>query len=345
MMIPYTADQKISGAYLLKNIIGGGLIIPGEDGIVLEDGVHKIRDLSFSEELRFENGMTEDLRALTENVVRLFYFVEEDPSFYVPLEKIGSALRPYIHYEDLTGMTLLMLFSLPLITLISVRDHYRVRCDSLIRENLPDAEELLIHMVKRCLAFTKETAASVEMEETLEKEYDTVSLEGGFSLTRETGGKEDLSQRERNVRKNFEEEMLRISEVLKRLDESSEETERLNEYVNGTWKEAEGQQVLLSLPEAFQKTETEDDEETVFTSRVSSDIILLHPFEDREFMPVRFLKTEKEEDGEFLSFLRVQTPGGVQPMEIRIRCAVKENRQLIIQLTDRIIRSMRWLQR
>ena len=243
-------------------------------------------------------------------------------------------------------MTLLELFTLPIIRLNKVRDHYVIRCDSLIRENLPEADQLLIHMTERCLAYSGETAGSIEVEEIREKAYSTVSLDGGFTLTGEAGDIEpELSRRERNIRKNFEAELSRISEVLKDLDESSQETERLKGYLTGNWKEAEGMHVRLLIPEVFEKKETEDQEETVFTSHASSDVILLHSFEQQEIMPVRFIKTEKEEEGMISLIFRVQTSGGVQPCEIRMGCALDENRQMITQITDRIIRSMRWLQR
>ncbi|MBQ1377746.1 MAG: hypothetical protein IIY77_07220, partial [Lachnospiraceae bacterium] len=121
-MIINGTEEKISGFRLLRSILAEGLVYIPEDGFSYENGRHRIRDIAFSDELRYETGLAENLREITENIVRLFYYVEEDPYFFEDLEHIGSLLRPVIRYEDLTGMTLLYLFTLPLIRLSKIRD-------------------------------------------------------------------------------------------------------------------------------------------------------------------------------------------------------------------------------
>ena len=241
-MIINGTEEKISGFRLLRSILAEGLVYIPEDGFSYENGRHRIRDIAFSDELRYETGLAENLREITENIVRLFYYVEEDPYFFEDLEHIGSLLRPVIRYEDLTGMTLLYLFTLPLIRLSKIRD------------------SRLKAMVRKCLAYTHDEEVRITVEKSDASLYTTIRIVPGMEATFFAGGPAEeekrLTVREQNVRKNFALAMERVSDVIRSLEKENPEAGAITER---------------PLPEKTEKAETVGPESTLVSEKAEAE--------------------------------------------------------------------------
>ena len=220
-MIPGSDEAVINGYDLVKNIIGEGLIRIPEDGFVFTHGRHRIRDIAFSEEIRYESGLPGKLKLLTESLVRLYYEAEEDESFRIPLDSINPSLWPYFGYEDVTGMTLLNFFSYGLVSLFRIRDRYFIRTDETVLTGLPDAEEMLTRMLAKALSFTGEPFYSITVEKSEGRSYATMRVFAGLEITGKKSDDpgHDLTEREQNIRKNYIEDMKRVTEVLDSLDQ------------------------------------------------------------------------------------------------------------------------------
>ncbi len=201
-MIPTGMNGRIEGTFLVNALLAGKKISIPKDDLVFQDGRHKLLGVSFSDGLREDGELTASLKEITEDLIRLFYEVEKDERLHVSKNLIGGTLRPYIGNEDMTGMTLLNLFSNRFITFEEAEDgSWGYKMIGLIRRELPDADRLITCLLE-----------------------DVVSFSGSFGNVFSVG-EEDLTAltaQEQNVRKNVEGTLTALHNMMEELDEQTE---------------------------------------------------------------------------------------------------------------------------
>jgi len=116
---------------------------------------------------------------------------------------------------------LLNFFSYGLVSLFRIRDRYFIRTDDTVLTGLPDAEEMLTRMLAKALSFTGEPFYSITVEKSEGRSYATMRVFAGLEITGKKSDDpgHDLTEREQNIRKNYIEDMKRVTEVLDSLDQ------------------------------------------------------------------------------------------------------------------------------
>ena len=359
-MIRYGQNGRVSGLYLMKNIIQEGLIRIPKEGAVFDGRHHSIRDLQFSDAIRKEKELKDGLRKLTEDTVRLLYFLEADEDLKTPAEDISEALRPLFSSEDVTGMTFIRVFTGGDARLLSNRDKVSVRITEKLLKGFPGIEEKLISLIKRTALFSEEMPKDISVTVQDTDQFETRELTEGLKITLrrreqaqvlEEGDpkdenlkdeirqdevpalpseeSEELSEREKNVRKNFESELKKIASVISSLENEREEA----------WNERSFQNIVFSLPESAE----EQNRPGVFRISRKGLTLSFLEFDKDEQLSERVL-TEKEEDG-LKRHILVRVSGGVQHLLLEKDPSAVITEEELENFTERIIRSIKWLQK
>lgn len=152
------AEQLIR-AYLASNAVSFQA-----DDLAYEDGSHVIHGMTLSEELQNDEERMQAFYADLPDLIELLCAVDPDPRLQIPKKAIPGRLWPYFRGEDVTGITMLLLFSHDMLRLEREgADTLTLYAEQSLLRGLPEAETVLKALVKDLLAFSHEQCEAVRI--------------------------------------------------------------------------------------------------------------------------------------------------------------------------------------
>ncbi len=159
-MISYAANGRISGVWIVRRLLSQKLICAGERDITYDAGKRTIRGLQFSEELKSDLDIMEDFRTVARNVLTLYFFAEGQEYLRVPVADVAPSYHETLHFEDISGISLLQMVSDQHIRIWFDDEETEVYAERGFLMAVPDAEELLRDFVRMIFLFGSETGPS-----------------------------------------------------------------------------------------------------------------------------------------------------------------------------------------
>ena len=223
-----------AGTALVTGFLMPRLIRFRDRDLLYRDGMHSVRDITLSRELMALVPDTEELTQLTEAVLGLYLFAENERQlrFEIPED---SGLRAFLPDAHVTGMTFLNLFTKGVLTLEAPEDdggYWTLAADPVFREAVPDAENRLWTLFKviqsvgsghsfaeiifRDQKLVRTEKLSEEMSVTYEwdRAFERVYIRGESPESEETA-------RERAVRLNREASLQKTLELIRVINEEA----------------------------------------------------------------------------------------------------------------------------
>ena len=217
-----TRSGQLLGTYVIP-----GLISFGEGELVFSDGRHEIRNASFPEDLlRDEQRLTQLLQDLPD-LMELFYTAEGDHRLRCARASVSGRLQPYFRNEDVTGISLLLLFPQDMLRLyLRDADHAELFAEISVFRGLPDAERMLSALAEDILTFHHGERAEIRVRPFQRSRTEDLSdgmtvtylLDDEFESRFGTVGTQlvpDRGKRMENVLKNKKQTLDMLSEMLR----------------------------------------------------------------------------------------------------------------------------------
>ncbi len=240
-MIEYGKNGHAGGLFLIRALLGKGLLMPSDQQIAYRAGSHVLTGLTFSPQIRKNRELSRVLPRLSEDLARLFFYVEKREDLKVPRYLISDELGALLWQEDLTGMTFLNLFARGAMAL-RVRDgKYRVVADPLILQGVQGSRERIRALLEAAAEFSGDPAPDPEIVpgKLLLKHTERIGEGMVLSFTERPEGADDLWEeflstgtpapglwtddpRGETVRENAEDALTRISTMMTALDDSND---------------------------------------------------------------------------------------------------------------------------
>jgi hypothetical protein len=139
------------------SLLQDDFIFFGRGDIEMLDGKHVIKQLQINKDVIDKPNfqiIKDNLEIVGKCFVDVMNYVEENEKLNVKLSKVGFPIRPLIFYDDLTGMTLLKLFSNHLMYFNNPsEDVYQIVIHPTLVESLPNAKELVYELMTTLLSY------------------------------------------------------------------------------------------------------------------------------------------------------------------------------------------------
>ena len=237
-MIRKTNIQEESrGEQLVRTYIVPGIISFGEGELLFRNGRHEILNASFPEELLKDEEQRKELLRDLPDLMELFCTAEGDHRLRIPRAAISGRLWPYFDHEDATGMTFLLLFQKGMLEMTRKdADTAVLYAEASVMQGIPDAEEVLRALAEDIVTFRDGECCSLNIHAF--RRSRTEDLSDGLNVTyflddefESRYGKgihplvPDRETRMENVKKNRNQTLNRLAEMLQAMGRHSSDSE------------------------------------------------------------------------------------------------------------------------
>lgn len=226
MMRRTNLKEESRGEQLVRTYIVPGLISFGEGELLFRDGRHEIQNASFPEEILMDEARRAKLLQDLPDLLELFFTAEGDHRLRIPRPNLSGRLWPYFRNEDATGITFLQLFEKGMLELTRNDAGFAdLFAEASVFQGIPEAEKVLdalcedivtfhdgkpctvrIHTFRR--SHTEDLSDGLDVTYYLDDEFESRFGKNGSPLV------PDRDQRMENVRKNRNQTLSRLAEML-----------------------------------------------------------------------------------------------------------------------------------
>ena len=223
-------QDETRGEQLVRTYIVPGLISFGKGELLFHDGRHEIRNASFPEDMLKDEEQRARLMRDLPDLLELFCTAEGDHLLRIPRSDISGRLWPYFGNEDATGITFLLLFQKGMLELTRKdTDTADIYAEASLIQGIPDAENVLRSLSEDIITFRDGRPCEVRVHSF--RRSRTEDLSDGLEVTyllddefesrfgkRESSLVPDRDLRLKNVRKNRNQTLSRLAEMLKAIE-------------------------------------------------------------------------------------------------------------------------------